>query len=103
MNKAREGALGPEDMEGGTITVTNVGPFGVRNATALLFQPQTAILCMGAAQDVPSVREGRIEVRRKMGLSFTYDHRVLDGAMCGRFLEETARSLEDLTMLKDMR
>ena len=103
VNKAREGALGPEDMEGGTITVTNVGPFGVRNATALLFQPQTAILCMGAAQDVPSVREGRIEVRRKMGLSFTYDHRVLDGAMCGRFLEETARSLEDLTMLKDMR
>lgn len=101
--KAREGALEPKDIEGGTITVTNVGPFGVTYGTALLFQPQTAILCMGAAQEVPSVREGRIEVRRKMGLSVTYDHRVLDGAMGGTFLRELGNSIGDLTMLVTMR
>lgn len=101
--KAREGALGPKDIEGGTITVTNVGPFGVTYGTALLFQPQTSIVCMCAVREVPSVQEGRIEVRKKMGLSLTYDHRVLDGAMGGTFLRELGNSIGELTMLVRMR
>jgi len=101
--KAREGALEPKDIEGGTITVTNVGPFGVTYGTALLFQPQTSIVCMCAAREVPAVHEGRIEVRRKMGLSLTYDHRVLDGAMGGTFLRELGNSIGELTMLVRMR
>lgn len=99
VEKAREGDLEPKDIEGGTITVTNVGPFGVTYGTALLFQPQTSIVCMCAAREVPAVHEGRIEVRRKMGLSLTYDHRVLDGAMGGTFLTEINRAVSDLTML----
>lgn len=97
--KAREGALEPKDIDGGTITVTNVGPFGVLQGTAFVFQPQTAIVCMCAAREVPAVHEGRIEVRRKMGLSLTYDHRVLDGAMGGTFLTEINRAISNLTML----
>jgi len=99
IGKAREGNLEGSDMEGGTITVTNVGPFGVLHGTALVFQPQTSIVCMCAAREVPTVHEGRIEVRKLMGLDVTYDHRVLDGAMCGTFLKEINRALSDLTML----
>jgi pyruvate/2-oxoglutarate dehydrogenase complex dihydrolipoamide acyltransferase (E2) component len=99
VEKAREGALQGPDVEGGTITVTNVGPFGVLQGTALVLQPQTSIICMCAAREIPAVHEGRIEVRKKMGLGVTYDHRVLDGAMCGTFLKEVNRAVGDLTML----
>ena len=94
--KAKSGTLGSEDITGGTITVTNVGPFGVLHATALLFQPQTAIVYLGAAREVPTVRQGKIEIRKMMGLGVTYDHRVLDGAMCGRFLMDVRGYIEDL-------
>ncbi len=97
--RAREGTLQPKDVEGGTITLTNVGPFGVNYGTALIFQPQTAIVCIGAARDMPVVYEGRVEIRKMMGFSVTYDHRVLDGAMCGIFLKEVGRVILDLTML----
>jgi len=96
VGKAKSGTLGSEDITGGTITVTNVGPFGVLHATALLFQPQTAIVYLGAAREVPTVRQGKIEIRKMMGLGVTYDHRVLDGAMCGRFLMDVRGYIEDL-------
>lgn len=99
VGKAREGTLQRSDIEGGTITVTNVGPFGVLQGTALVLQPQTSIVCMCAAREVPAVYEGRIEVRKKMGVGVTYDHRVSDGAMGGTFLKETGRAMSDLTML----
>jgi len=99
VGKAREGTLQRSDIEGGTITVTNVGPFGVLQGTALVLQPQTSIVCMCAAREVPAVYEGRIEVRKRMGVGVTYDHRVSDGAMGGTFLKETGRAMSDLTML----
>ncbi len=99
VGKAREGALKEQDVEGGTITVTNVGPFGVLQGTALVLQPQTSIICMCAAREIPAVHEGRIEIRMKMGLGVTYDHRVLDGAMCGAFLKEVNRAMRDPAML----
>lgn len=96
VGKAKSGTLDSEDIMGGTITVTNVGPFGVLQATALLFQPQTAIVYLGAAREAPAVRQGKIEIRKTMGLGVTYDHRVLDGAMCGRFLMDVKGYIEDL-------
>jgi pyruvate/2-oxoglutarate dehydrogenase complex dihydrolipoamide acyltransferase (E2) component len=96
VERAKSGTLDSGDITGGTITVTNVGPFGVLQATALLFQPQTTIVYLGAAREVPAVRQGKIEIRKMMGLGVTYDHRVLDGAICGRFLMEVRSYIEDL-------
>ncbi|MBN2323107.1 MAG: 2-oxo acid dehydrogenase subunit E2 [Spirochaetes bacterium] len=99
VGKTRDGSLREPDVEGGTITVTNVGPFGVLQGTALVFQPQTSIVCMGAAREVPAVHEGRMEIRTKMGLGVSYDHRVLDGAMCGTFLKKVTDAVKNLEML----
>ncbi len=96
IKKAREDKLEPQDISGGTVTLTNVGMFGTHSATSIIFPPQVAILYMGVAKDVPAVWEGRIEVRKKMIFGATYDHRVINGASGGRFLMKVKEYLEDL-------
>jgi pyruvate/2-oxoglutarate dehydrogenase complex dihydrolipoamide acyltransferase (E2) component len=98
VQKAGEDKLGPEDISGGTVTLTNVGMFGTHSATSIIFPPQVAIMYMGAARDVPAVWEGRIEVRKKMIFGVTYDHRVINGATGGRFLMRVKECLEDLCL-----
>jgi len=97
-NSARNNALKPEDIQGGTYTVTNVGTFGNVMGTPIINQPQVAILALGAIRKIPAVIETPdgdfIGIRQKMFLSHSYDHRVVDGALGGRFVKRVAEYLE---------
>jgi pyruvate/2-oxoglutarate dehydrogenase complex dihydrolipoamide acyltransferase (E2) component len=86
--KARAEKLEPKDVEGGTITITNLGPFGAYAAVPLILQPQTAIIGIGAVQEEPSVVNGSIEVRKKMMITGVFDHRVINGASRQDFSEK---------------
>ncbi len=96
--RARSKKLSPDDISGGTITVTNVGSFGSLFGSPVINQPQTAIIGIGAIQKRPVVREvdgeDLIVVRSMVYLSITYDHRVIDGALATQALAAMVRSLE---------
>ncbi|NBB88798.1 MAG: 2-oxo acid dehydrogenase subunit E2, partial [Bacteroidetes bacterium] len=91
-NRARNNELKPDELQGGTFTVTNVGTFGNVMGTPIIFQPQVAILATGAIRKKPAVLETEhgdvIAIRQMMYLSLSYDHRVVDGALGGTFLRE---------------
>ena len=97
-NRAKLGKLKPDDTQGGTYTVTNVGTFGSVFGTPIINQPQVAILALGAIRKVPAVIETPegdfIGIRQKMFLSHSYDHRVVDGALGGSFVKRVAEYLE---------
>ena len=97
-NNARNNNLKPEDISGGTYTITNVGTFGNVMGTPIINQPQVAILALGAIRKVPAVIETPegdfIGIRHKMFLSHSYDHRVVDGALGGQFVRRVADYLE---------
>jgi 2-oxoglutarate dehydrogenase E2 component (dihydrolipoamide succinyltransferase) len=97
-NNARNNKLKPEDIQGGTYTITNVGSFGNVMGTPIINQPQVAILAIGAIRKVPAVIEtpegDMIAIRQKMFLSHSYDHRVVDGALGGQFVRRVADYLE---------
>jgi pyruvate dehydrogenase E2 component (dihydrolipoamide acetyltransferase) len=97
--KARAGKLDPKDVEGGTITLTNLGPFGAYAAMPLILQPQTTIIGIGAVREEPSVVKGAIEIRKKMMVTGVFDHRVINGAAGARFLREMKTHLEDPKVL----
>jgi 2-oxoglutarate dehydrogenase E2 component (dihydrolipoamide succinyltransferase) len=96
--KARSGKLNPDDIQGGTYTVTNVGSFGSVFGTPIINQPQVAILALGAVRKVPAVIETPdgdfIGIRHKMFLSHSYDHRVVNGALGGQFIKFIKENLE---------
>lgn len=97
-NRAKAGKLKPDDTQGGTYTVTNVGTFGSVFGTPIINQPQVGILALGAIRKVPAVIETPegdfIGIRQKMFLSHSYDHRVVDGALGGQFVQRVAQILE---------
>jgi 2-oxoglutarate dehydrogenase E2 component (dihydrolipoamide succinyltransferase) len=96
--RARSGSLTPDDIQGGTYTVTNVGSFGSIMGTPIINQPQVAILALGAIRKMPSVVETSegdfIGIRHKMIISHSYDHRVVNGALGGMFIKKVADYLE---------
>ena len=92
---AREGRTPPADMAGGTITITNVGVFGVDSGTPILNPGESAILCFGAVRDMPWVHDGQLAVRKVTQLALSFDHRLVDGALGSMFLADVARVLED--------
>ena len=97
-NRARLNKLKPDDIQGGTYTVTNVGTFGSIMGTPIINQPQVGILALGAIRKVPAVIETPdgdfIGIRYKMFLSHSYDHRVVNGALGGQFVQRVAQYLE---------
>lgn len=99
--KARTKKLIPDDVVGGTFTVTNLGALGVGWGfeTAIINQPESAILRVSGITDRPVVREGQITIRPIMACSFTYDHRVIDGAIANRFISRVAQLLEKPELL----
>tara|TARA_Y100000768_G_scaffold2184_1_gene1619 strand:+ start:779 stop:2068 length:1290 start_codon:yes stop_codon:yes gene_type:complete len=96
--KARENKLKTEDLEGGTFTISNVGSFGNVMGTPIILQPQVGILAIGSIRKLPGVVEtpkgDKIMVRNKIFLSHTYDHRIIDGAVGGKFAQKVAQNLE---------
>lgn len=104
--RAKAGKLKPDDTQGGTYTVTNVGTFGSVFGTPILNQPQVGILALGAIRKMPAVIETPegdfIGIRQKMFLSHSYDHRVVDGALGGSFVKRVAEYLEAFDVNRDI-
>ena len=104
--RARENKLKPDELQGGTYTVSNVGSFGNVMGTPIIMQPQVAILALGAIQKKPAVIEtpegDLIGIRHKMFLSHSYDHRVVDGALGGMFVRRVADYLEQFDSSRGM-
>lgn len=104
-NRARNNKLSPDEISGGTFTVTNVGTFGNVMGTPIINQPQVAILAVGAIRKKPAVIEtpfgDTIGIRHMMFLSLSYDHRVVDGSLGGSFVQKVSQILEDFDMNRD--
>jgi len=104
-NRARHNKLSPDDISGGTYTITNVGSFGNVMGTPIINQPQVAIMAVGAIRKMPAVIEtpdgDAIAIRHRMFLSHAYDHRVVDGALGGMFVRRVADYLENFDVNRE--
>ncbi len=102
ITRARNNMLKPSDLEGGTYTISNVGSFGNIMGTPIIVQPQVGILAIGTIKKVPAVIETKkgdeIQVRNRLFLSHTYDHRIVDGALGGKFAQKVAENLENFDL-----
>lgn len=99
-NRAREGKLAAEELEGGTFTVSNIGKFGITAFTPIINQPEAAILGVCAVEEELKMKGGEVSAAKTMGLSLTFDHRIVDGAEASLFLKTVRDYLEDpLAML----
>jgi len=92
---ARTGKLHPEDLTGGTFTISNLGMFDVDSFTAVINPPESAILAVGSITPTPVVVDGQVVVRDRMKVTLSSDHRAIDGATAARFLQEVKRLLEE--------
>lgn len=92
---ARTNKLKPDDMSGGTFTISNLGMLDVESFTAVINPPESAILAVGSITPTPAVVDGQIVVRDRMKVTLSSDHRALDGAVAARFLQEVKRLLQE--------
>ncbi|MGY1691598.1 dihydrolipoamide acetyltransferase family protein [Geodermatophilus sp. SYSU D01105] len=92
---ARAGRTAPADMTGGTITITNVGVFGVDTGTPILNPGESAILAFGAVREMPWVHKGKVRPRQVTQLALSFDHRIIDGELGSRFLADVGALLSD--------
>jgi len=97
--RARAGELSPDEMRGGTFTITNVGPLGGTALIPTINYPEVAILGMGRVQEKPVVRDGEIVIRKMLPLTLAFDHRIADGADAARFVSEMIHQLSDPNLL----
>lgn len=105
-NRARNNQLKPDEIQGGTYTISNVGSFGNVMGTPIINQPQVAIMALGAIRKKPAVIEtpfgDTIGIRHMMFLSHSYDHRVVDGALGGSFVKRVADYLESFSLNREI-
>ena len=99
VERARAGKALPDDLRGGTFTITNLGMFGVDMFTPIINLPECAILGVGRIKAEPAVVDGQIVVRQHMWLSLTFDHRLVDGAPAARFLQRIGEYIESPYLL----
>ena len=92
--RAREGGLLPEEYQGGTFTISNLGMFDVSEFVAIINPPQAAILAIGSISEVPVIKDGELAVAYKMKITLSADHRISDGAEVARFLQAVKGYLE---------
>ncbi len=98
--RARDGKLKPEEFQGGTFTVSNLGMFGITNFQAIINPPQSCILAVGAGQERPYVDNGQVKIGNFMSCTLSTDHRTVDGAVGAEFLQYVKRYIENpATML----
>ncbi len=96
---ARAGQASPADLSGGTITITNVGVFGVDAGTPIITPPEAAILAFGQIKDAPWVVDGQLAVRKVTTLSLSFDHRIVDGDLGSAVLRDIGAMLHDPTVM----
>lgn len=99
VTKAKAGTLKPEEFQGGTFSVSNLGMLGVRQFDAIINPPQGAILAIGAGEERVVVRDGQIVTRQQLTVSLSCDHRVIDGALGALFLKELKRLVETPSLM----
>ena len=99
VTKAKAGKLTPEEFQGGTFTISNLGMFGVREFDAIINPPQGAILAVGAGQQRPVVVDGQVVPRTVLTVTLSCDHRVIDGALGATFLQELRRFVESPALM----
>jgi pyruvate dehydrogenase E2 component (dihydrolipoamide acetyltransferase) len=95
VNRARQGKVRPDDIEGSTFTVSNMGMYDIDQFTAIINPPEAAILAVGSAKQVPVVVDGEIKVGSRMKATLSIDHRISDGAEGARFLQTLAKYIEE--------
>lgn len=95
IEKAREGKLTPDEYNGGSFTISNLGMFDVTTFTAIINQPEVAILAVGKIIPTPVVEDGEIKIKPMMKATLSSDHRVIDGAVAAKFLKKIKEILED--------
>ena len=93
--RARENKLKPEEFQGGTFSVSNLGMFGIHEFTAIINPPEAGILAVGGIEETPVVESGQVVVRSRMRITMSCDHRVIDGAQGSRFLQTLKGMLEE--------
>ena len=93
--RARDGKLTPEEYQGGTFSLSNLGMFGITNFQAIINPPQACILAVGTSEQRPVVKDGALSVATMMSCTLSVDHRVVDGAIGANFLSELRKLLED--------
>ncbi len=93
--KARSGRTSPADLTGGTITITNIGVFGVDGGTPILNPGEAAILAVGQIRDMPWVHKGKLKIRKVATLSLSFDHRLVDGELGSKVLRDVGAVLEN--------
>lgn len=105
-SRARANQLKPEELQGGTYTISNIGSFGNISGTPIILQPQVAIMAFGVIRKMPAVIETAdgdvIAIRQKMIISHSYDHRVIDGSLGGLFLKEVSDNLEKFDLKRSI-
>ena len=94
VKRAREGKVRPDDIEGSTFSVSNLGMYGIEHFIAIINPPEAAILALGSVMDVPVMENGEIKAGKRMKATISVDHRVSDGAEAARFLQALAKYLE---------
>jgi pyruvate dehydrogenase E2 component (dihydrolipoamide acetyltransferase) len=97
--RARSGKSLPDDLTGGTFTITNLGMYGIDAFTPIINSPECAILGVGRLRETPVVYEGSVSVRPVVVLSLTFDHRLVDGAPAARFLQHISQLTEQPYLL----
>ncbi len=93
--RARDGKVKPDDIEGSTFSISNLGMFAVDNFVAIINPPEAAILAVGSAQEVPVMQDGEVKAGLRMKATISVDHRVSDGAEAARFMQALAKYLEE--------
>lgn len=99
IEKVKTGQLTESEMRGGTITISNLGMFGIDNFTAIINQPESCILAVGGISRKPVVLENEIVIRDMMNITGSFDHRVIDGAVGAPFMQKIKLLLEDPELL----
>jgi pyruvate dehydrogenase E2 component (dihydrolipoamide acetyltransferase) len=94
VTRARQGKVRPEDIEGSTFSLSNLGMFGISHFVAIVNPPEAAILAVGAVMEVPVVKDGEVKPGQRMNATLSVDHRISDGAEGARFLQALAQYLE---------
>lgn len=96
---SRERKISIDDLKGSSFSITNYGSVGGRFGTPIINYPNAAVLGLGRIADRPTVRDGRLDIRKMFPLSLTFDHRIVDGAQASQFLDEIMKHLEDPGLL----
>ncbi|HPC06589.1 MAG TPA: 2-oxo acid dehydrogenase subunit E2, partial [Anaerolineaceae bacterium] len=93
--RVRSGKVRPEDIEGSTFSISNLGMFDVEHFIAIINPPEAAILAVGSAREMPVVKDGIVQVGTRMRATLSADHRITDGAEAAQFLQALARWIEN--------